>query len=659
MSVPRERTYSNQDNKTDTSPFAFTRGRRGSLPSRTYPVTRDPSPIRKPIQEPVKPRVSDPSGPTYGLVCQVTSVEKEAKGPEKEPEGSESAQLMVRSTLSPLSVHCSPKPARRYSTPVSPMKDFYKEVLGFDSAKENNRLKTRDDSSVGTVRRGDEVDIVNNGDDVSRADAVSKGNDSDKSQASDKDESSLSSLRPFASPSKNRRYSTSSTSSDDSKRTATPRGRISLPITPREPLLPNLSLKLLTKHPPIEPLNLPHPSISPRKLSLDSYKEGTKKKDRSHRSRRRNTVMEPSCQNARAKDDVSESRDEKESRDQAGRKESRDHLNFKDSKERRELSDQSRETRAARVRRSIDFDSRISVEKVMNDSQTKGMDARDSFSESRDARNSQEIRGSRDRRKSEPFRALAMDSRNSKPSHARVKARRQTTELDTRSPRKTKGTGAHVDVEGPRDHRSYSDTRDPAIKRIISEALGESFEDETKSRDRRKPESRVPKLRSSRSNQDRRSSMPVMITARVRHGENRKENGNDSGVKLSDSSSRSEDVVDSPLTQRRRDSSLTNQERAKDTANQEGEYVTKRVVVKERQRCEPKEMDFNENTRVAMETHSDKDFIHSGNSRRSRDRQRRHTVTLPRTQPEASPPVVTSTKYTMLSSPKIYRKSEV
>lgn len=576
---------------------------------------------------------------------------------ETEKAGTESAQLMVRSTLSPLSVHCSPKPARRYSTPVSPSKDFYKEVLGFDSGKENTAMKTRDDSSVGIEKRGDdggERGIANKGVDVS-ADGVIKGNDDGKSQASDKDESSLSNLRPFASPSRNRRYSTSSTSSDDSKRTATPRGRISLPFTPREPLLPNLSLKLHTKHPPIEPLNFSHASVSPRKLSLDSYKAETKKeKDRSHRSRRRNTVMEPSRQHARVQDDANESRDsreEKKSSDQAGRKDSRDRFYLKD---RREVSDQveSRETRAARVRRSIDFDSRISVEKVMNDSQIKHTEARDYSSESSDAR------GSRDRRKSEPFRASVIHSRDAKPSYTRIKARRQTTELDTRSQRKTRGTETQDDAQKTRDHRSYSDTRDPAIKRIISEALSEPYEGDTKSRDRRKPESRVPEVRTTRSNQDRRSSMPVMITARVRHGDKRDENGNDSGVKLSDTSSKSEDVGDSPLTERKRD--LTNQERAKDTTNhEEGEYVTKRVVVKERQKCVPKEMDFNENTRVATETQSDKDFIHSGSSRRSRDRQRRHTVTLPRTQPESSPPVVTSTKYTVLSSPKIYRKSEV
>jgi hypothetical protein len=169
------------------------------------------------------------------------------------------------------------------------------------------------------------------------------------------------------------------------------------------------------------------------------------------------------------------------------------------------------------------------------------------------------------------------------------------------------------------------------------------------------------------------------------------ENGNDSGVKLSDSSSKSEEIVNSSLRERTREN-LTNQEPGGNVANQErGDYVTREVVVKQRHRCEPIEVDLKENIREinervegqnykknsmirhnetqghkeefrVTETGSNEDNIHSeriANRRRARDRQRRHTVTLPRTQAEASPPVVTSTKYTVLSSPRTIRRSEV
>ncbi|KAK3738427.1 hypothetical protein QZH41_005629 [Actinostola sp. cb2023] len=247
----------NQEN--DQSHYA-TRSRRGSLPSRTYHVTRDPSPIRKPRQstEPMTSvrKDSHPDAPTYGLVCQVTSVDKERPG----KENSDSAQLMLRSTLSPLSVHCSPRTSRRFSTPVNPMKDFYKEILGL-SSEANTEEKTQSTLDL-------------------------KG-----------------SPRPFGSPVISRRFSTSSTSSDDSRRPR--KTTITLPITPREPLLPNLGLKLLTKHPPIEPLNLPRAPLSPRKFSLDSRRGNEKINEQ--RSRRRNTIMEPPSREPR--DDTSESRD--------------------------------------------------------------------------------------------------------------------------------------------------------------------------------------------------------------------------------------------------------------------------------------------------------------------------------------------------------------
>ncbi|XP_032219379.2 uncharacterized protein LOC5518787 isoform X2 [Nematostella vectensis] len=240
----RGRTRSNPSVTTETS--TLSKQKRPSLPCRAYPVTREPSPIRKPIQPSehaqTVPRRKNSAGNTYGLVCQISAVEPEAAPTTKSEVNNGPAKLVLKSNRSPISVHCSPKPSRRHSTPVNPSQEFYKAIMGKVSPTNENR---------------DNFDGRQN-------------------------------LKSF-STSLRRRGSTSSNSSDDSKKTSPRRNRYSLPITPREPLLPNLALKLHTKQPPLEPLTLPPAPMLAHRLdgtSLEDYNRSPRRSRDLHQVRR-------------------------------------------------------------------------------------------------------------------------------------------------------------------------------------------------------------------------------------------------------------------------------------------------------------------------------------------------------------------------------------
>lgn len=296
------------------------------------------------------PPAIDPKG-VYGLVCQVTAV-----NPNEITNVTEPAQLMLRSTLSPLSVHCSPKPSRRHSTPVNPTQEFYEEVLGL-----NKQTSPRESPEA-----------------------------QPSSQENTNVAKSLS--KPFGSPGRASRQSTSSTSSDD-RSTSSNRTRVLLPVTPREPLLPNLGLKLMTKHPPIEPISLA--PLTTRKLSLDSKTRNEKTKER---RRRRNTIMNPPLH---GRHDIVESHNlNKQSRD----------VDLRDvTRESRKISNESRD-------QSVDFDTHLVNGTSSLDKDTLEV-PRD---ESRDSDSSNS--------------SIGNYSGSSKVrARVTIKERRQTTELDMRA----------------------------------------------------------------------------------------------------------------------------------------------------------------------------------------------------------------------------------
>lgn len=361
-------------------PQPFTRPRRGSLPSRTYPVTRDPSPIRKAKQNDSDTTQGKEEGPSYGLVCQVV---------EKGDDDDTSGQLMLRSTLSPLSVHCSPKPARRYSTPVNPMKEFYKEVLGFND-KPNDRSTDKQD---------------NDGD--------AKGT------------RSLS--RPFASPVISRRTSTSSISSDD--RSLSQKGsKIPLPVTPREPLLPNLELKLLTKHPPIEPMCVS--PISPRKLSLDS----TTRRERGKERRRRNTIMNSPFHNS---NDVRDT--EKQSRDIVT-----------DSHTRRDSSSKSRDESLHEISMGLEAGGAAVGVKPQPSTDISNIINQDTLKVPYDQ--------SRDSSDSSTSSQGKPSGKSKVRARVTIKERRQTTELDTRRTHHNKDYDVYYDDKREQQNKMLRET---------------------------------------------------------------------------------------------------------------------------------------------------------------------------------------------------------
>lgn len=578
---PRQRT----DN-TDISPI--TRSRRGSLPSRTYPVTRDPSPIRKPMKpsDPVtSPSNAMVSKGSFGLVCQVTAVDKE-----KNNESTESAQLMLRSTLSPLSVHCSPKPTRRYSTPVNPTKDFYNEVLGINGDKASSR-----DSPEGRTTSQENV----------------KGT---RSQS-----------RPFGSPVISRRLSTSSTSSDDR---TTRRNKIPFPLTPREPLLPNLGLKLLTKHPPIEPISLA--PLTTRKLSLDSKTGNEKAKDR--KSRRRNTIMNPPLH---GKHDTGGARDgNKESRDSESRVQGVNKSIDLDSrlngtsgvdKETLEVPcDESRDSDSsnssignptgsnkvrARVtikerRQTTELDMRTDRHanevhcEIITDEITLDKTLRDKTSESRD--------GLRDKTN----QVSAKQSRNGGKVKTRVtiKERRQTTELDTRAGRNTN-----------RIQFKITDTHEPTrdspkrLERV----------DELKTTERRSsvPEKSRDQYREQNGVLVRRSSVPAL----------NKENSNN---QITNQVSKTKPLISRTMSET---NAMDLERLAGDGLYDNNPWLKHEKTI---QRS------------IAMRAETANRRAEGGRNRPSKERARRHTVST-------SSPITTTTKHKVMSSPRTLKKSLV